>query len=273
MKKSLLLFALGLSLFAGSSFVILSSGGIVGKTGSPGETTCSGCHSGGAGTTSVSISTTPSITSNQFLPGQTYTVTVTVANASFSQFGFGCEILNSSNANAGTMANAQAGVFFANAGAKTNAIHSTPKSGTGTADFSFEWTAPTSGNATIYAAGNAINGTGNTTGDKPGNTSLALTLLSTNLSERPVSSFNLNLYPNPSSNKINIEYLLATNANVNIAMYDLKGSEVALLLNEQQAAGAQTLNADISANIEKGIYIIKMSVNDRVATQKLFVKR
>jgi hypothetical protein len=271
MKKSILFIALGAAVISASSFVI-SSNGIAGQTGAPGENTCAGCHSGGAGTTSVSISTTPSITSNQYIPGQTYTVTITVANASFSKFGFGCEILNASNANAGVMANAQTGVTFANSGTRKNAIHNAPKTGTGSASFSFEWTAPTSGNATIYAAGNAVNGTGSTAGDRPGNTSLALTMLGVDVKENAVSGFNLNIYPNPTANQINLDYLLTKQADVKIALFDLKGSEVKVLVNEKQEPGQQNVSSEIDEDIEKGIYIIKLSIDNKSAVQKLFIK-
>ena len=80
MKRTVLLASLLIILLASSSFVIFSSG-IAGKTGSPGEGTCANCHSGGGGTTTLSISASPSFTANQYLPGQNYTITVTVLNS------------------------------------------------------------------------------------------------------------------------------------------------------------------------------------------------
>ena len=81
MKRFLLFILLGI-VFTGTTAFIISSGGITGRTGSPGESTCSGCHGGGSGTTIVSLSASPSFTSAQFTPGQTYTLGVTVSNIS-----------------------------------------------------------------------------------------------------------------------------------------------------------------------------------------------
>lgn len=274
MKKTLFTIGLGIIILASSSFII-SSGGITGQTGSPGEGTCANCHSGGGGATTVSISSSPAFTGNQYLPGQNYTVTVSVINSLFAKFGFGCEILNSANANAGTMANAQTGVSFANSGTKTNAIHNIPKTGTGSANFTFEWTAPAAGvgAVTIYAAGNAVNGSG-TTGDTPSSTSLSLTAATTtDIKAQTVSAVTLNVFPNPTANEINLQYFLHNTAKVIISLFDLNGKEVVVLCDQNQEAGMQTVNSQLSSELEKGVYIIKLSVNNKVATQKLFVKR
>ncbi|MGE0568790.1 MAG: choice-of-anchor V domain-containing protein, partial [Bacteroidia bacterium] len=160
-----------------SAFKIISSTGIAGQTGSPSEGDCSQCHSGGSSIVSgATITAIPGFTNSEYVPGQTYTINVLVGAISFSNFGFGCEILNAANADAGTMQNAGAGVKFVTAGnGRKNATHITPKAGNNITSFSFEWVAPNSGNATIYAAGNCVNLNGNTTGDLPVKTSLALT--------------------------------------------------------------------------------------------------
>lgn len=271
MKRILLISSSILILFTATGFV-LSSNGIAGQTGSPGEGTCASCHSGGAGTTSVSINATPSFTAGQYLPGQTYTIEITVANAAFSKFGFGCEILSGPNTNSGTMQNGGTGVVFANSGTKKNAIHNVPKTGTGSATFTFEWIAPLSGNATIYAAGNAANGNNNTSGDRGGNTSLALTALGTDLNENENVSA-ISVYPNPSQSEINVRFHIQKSSDVKLAVFDLSGKEVAVLSNQAQESGDYNLNYSLNSDLESGVYILKLFINEGLHTQKLFIKR
>ena len=136
MKKALLVSGTALiTSVLTTSFIMKWSSGIPGRTGSPGETTCTACHGGGSGITLVNISATPAFISNQYVPGTTYTVNVSVTNNPYSKFGFGCEILDaSSNTDAGIMLTPLVGVQFLTASnGRINAVHTSPKSGTGSA--------------------------------------------------------------------------------------------------------------------------------------------
>jgi hypothetical protein len=270
MKKILFLASTGIILITASSF-ILSSNGIAGQTGSPGEGTCASCHSGGSGTTAVTITGSPDFSTGEYIPGQTYTVTVNVSNSGFSKFGFGCEVLNSSNANAGTIQNGGAGVTFANSGTKKNAIHSTPKTGTGAASFTFEWTAPNSGNVVIYAAGNAVNSNNQTSGDAGGNTSFSLTPLSTGINEN-IAISSVKIFPNPVSNELSIDYYLNSEADTKLSLYDLNGKEISVIAEGVQS-GQQNANYTFLPSTESGIYIVKLFINGKQQTQRLIIKK
>jgi hypothetical protein len=271
MKKLLLFSFLGI-IFTGTTAFIISSGGITGRTGSPGETTCTGCHSGGGGTTTVSVSASPAFIANQYIPGQTYTVALTIANSAFTKFAFDAEILNSSNTNAGNMTTGFAGVQIVNTTRK-NATHTAPKTGTGAAVFQFVWVAPLSGNAIFYAAGNAIDGTGGTGGDRPGNTTLTLTPdLSSGISEAIVSGISgLVVYPNPVRSEFKISYNLIESGNVRAALYDLQGKEIIEIANEDQNAAAYTLNAQLPPDLTKGVYFVKLSIDGKQQAQRLII--
>jgi len=209
--------------FTGTTAFIISSGGIINRTGSPGETTCSACHGGGSGVTQVAISGSPTFTANQYVPGQTYTISVNVMNNPFSLFGFNAEILNTSNNDAGNITTAFSGVQVVTSTRK-NVTQTTPKTGTGSALFQFEWVAPLTGTATIYAAGNAVDGTGGTGSDTPGNSTLTLTPdLSAGINEAIASGISgLNVYPNPVKSEFNIAYNLIENAAINASLYDIR---------------------------------------------------
>jgi hypothetical protein len=271
MKRLLLFIVLG-TVFTGTTAFIISSGGITGRTGSPGESTCSGCHGGGSGTTNVSLSASPSFTANQFIPGQTYTLGITVSNNSFSKFGFNAEILNSSNTNAGNITSGLSGVQVVNTTRK-NVTQTTPKTGTGSATFQFVWVAPLSGTATVYASGNAVDGTGGTGGDTPSNSLFVLTANSgAGINENVLSGISgVNVYPNPIRSEFRISYNLMENGRVRTALYDIRGQEIAEIANEEQAAGAQVLNAQLPSDLAKGVYFVKLSLDEKQQIQRMII--
>ncbi|MBK6521740.1 MAG: T9SS type A sorting domain-containing protein [Sphingobacteriaceae bacterium] len=262
--------------FVSMKFHSKSSGGIDSRNGSPGEGTCSVCHSTGSNATTVSINVTPSLTSNEFTQGQTYTITITVAGSGYSKFGFGCEILEKpSNTNAGLMQSPGSGVQLINgSNGRKNALQTAPKNGSGTADFTFEWIAPSNSNSvTIYAVGNCVNGNGSTSGDFARAVSLTLTTPTvTALGEQKEASLKgFNLYPNPAQDKIHLSYSLIDPKNVKIQLSSISGEVVAELMNEGQTNGIHAKNLDIPAHLAAGVYFLKVFTDDQSVAQRLVV--
>lgn len=273
MRRLLFFGLLGIIFIVTTAFII-TSGGIAGATGSPGEGNCSGCHSGGTGTTAIGLGFMPAIVANQFVPGQTYTINVMVSNPSFLRFGFGCEILTPANTNAGIMTAPFFGVKLLNSGLRTNAVQSAPFIGTSPGTFQFLWVAPTTGTANIYIAGNAVDGTGGTSGDRPSSSfSLSLTAdLSAGVNEATLSGISgLNVYPNPIKSEFRISYNLIENSNVKVALYTIQGQEIAEISNENQTAGNHLLEAALPTDLAKGVYFVKLSVNGKQAAQRLII--
>lgn len=165
----LIMVSIGVKIFASAS-------GQSGKSGAPGEGTCTSCH-GGASTGNIAI--THNIPAGGYVLGTTYTITVTVTQTSISLFGFDCTILTSSNTNAGTIVVTNSTqTRTLTSGVKTNITHrSNGGTGTGSHAFQFNWTAPATniGNVTIYATGLAANGNNGTSGDFTYATSLVIT--------------------------------------------------------------------------------------------------
>jgi hypothetical protein len=270
MKKSLLLVLAGLLVCILPSFnKKLSSSGEIGTAGAPGEGTCTGCHSGGAAGTSISITAVPAFSNNNYMPGQTYTVTITVSHSTQPAFGFDCEILTSSNANAGTMSNAGSGMQFANAGSKKNATHTSPKSGSGSASWTFQWTAPNSGNSIFYVSGNAVNLNNNFTGDSPTNTSMVLTPISTtNIKDLSPDMSELRVFPNPSADICSVSYQISQDQQITINLFELSGKLVKNLVDEKQNAGSHTNIVDLKG-VAKGVYFVKISSEGNMIASKM----
>jgi hypothetical protein len=174
-KKLLLTIAL-LGSFVVFTSSMLDNNGKAGKTNSPGEQTCvNGCHQSFAlnsGPGSISISAA-GMTNNQYVPGQAYNMTITVAQTGVGLFGFDCEALLASNNNAGTLtitdaASTRIKQATVNSVVRNNVTHTlNGGSSANSKAFNFTWTAPPagSGNVTFYFSGVAANASNTNSGD------------------------------------------------------------------------------------------------------------
>ena len=206
------------------SMSIVSDNGKAGFTGSPSENLCTNCHNNytlNSGGGSITLSSNPAFVNNTYVPGTTYTMSATVARTGNNLFGIGLEVLNSTNANSGTLAITNSAetriVNVTVAGtSRKNVVHQLNGGASANSKtFNFNWTAPTSGPATFYAAGVAANSSGTTAGDYVYNTSLALTGPMVGIDETNSIVQQLNVYPNPVIEKIHLDYTLKKASMVN----------------------------------------------------------
>ena len=75
--------------------------------------------------------------------------------------------------------------------------------------------------------------------------------------------------PNPFSDYTTIQYQLNTAANITIAVYDAKGNQVKILVNQRQEAGSFSKQLD-SKGLGSGVYLIKL-IKDGTVKQTLRV--
>ena len=83
-----------------------------------------------------------------------------------------------------------------------------------------------------------------------------------------------NLYPNPASTLSFLSYENVTSSKVSANIFDLTGKQVAAILNnQQQAAGKQTLTIDVNnLQLAQGLYMVQLTVNGTTKTLKLNVQ-
>lgn len=152
--------------------LISYSGGFFGAgyTGSPGNSgmTCVTCHSGSSVTTAQGAITS-NIPASGYVPGQSYTVTVTAQHPTFNVFGFMLTAETSTGAKAGSWTITNATETQLTAGGSY--VSHTSSGITGSSNmktWTVQWTAPTpgAGTVTFYAAINRANGNGTTSGDQ-----------------------------------------------------------------------------------------------------------
>ena len=85
-------------------------------------------------------------------------------------------------------------------------------------------------------------------------------------------AINLKISPNPAKDQINIEYNINASADVDISVFDLTGKKVKTLLKNKQDKGEYELPVSLQAEgFNKGIYFIKLTVNNNCTVKKLVV--
>jgi hypothetical protein len=75
-------------------------------------------------------------------------------------------------------------------------------------------------------------------------------------------------YPNPFNPKTVVSYQLPVVSNVRLEVYDLLGREVALLVNERQAAGSYNVTFD-AGRLASGTYLYRITAGQFVQTRKM----
>lgn len=167
-----------------------SSGPDVSLTGSPGlgatpaEDTCTACHNSFAlnsGPGKLTVTGMPV----SYVPGQKYSITVSLNQASRARYGFQATILDGQGNRAGTISISSPGrtqLLSGSVGASNrqyveHTIGGVGATSTNQADWTFDWTAPSNnvGKVSIYVAGNAANGSSTEFGDYIYNTSVSST--------------------------------------------------------------------------------------------------
>ena len=152
-------------------FMILmanSAGSVGGKTGSPGDggTTCTQCHTGTANPVTGWITTNVPVSG--YIPGNTYTITLSGTHTGVVKFGFEVTAEDASNTKVGSWVITDPTQTQLTNG--TNAVTHTSAGNTPSGNmkvWTVDWTAPTgvATDITFYAAFNAANGDFGTAGD------------------------------------------------------------------------------------------------------------
>lgn len=159
-----------------TSFYSFTNGGgaPAGNTNAPGDGSCaqSGCHGGSvitSGSNWDNFTITTNIPANGYVPGTSYTVTISHAVAGINKWGFQFVALNATTFGQAGSLTIGAGMQSLSSGGKTYLTHTSGgTAGTGSKSWSFTWTAPNPGvgQVSFYATVNAANGDNGSGGDQ-----------------------------------------------------------------------------------------------------------
>jgi len=246
-------------------------GTIPGFTGSPGDSlkNCTVCHGGTA--TPVQDWITSDIPTTGYLSGNTYKITATNTSLSHNRFGFSISPQAIDGRMLGTLVVTDTLRTQINGNGKYITYKAAGVPGLNEVVWVFDWIAPIDGTKEVVFYG-AFNS--NQDGHKGGD----LTKLSTlRVFQRGITSLgelnfglNLNIYPNPSADYLNLKLNKLEAGETSIQLISLNGKEVASLLTKNLPAGLTQHQIDIS-QIESGIYLVQTVSGSQTNTQKIVI--
>ena len=215
-----------------------------------------------------------------YIPGDTYDLTVDLADPDQSRWGFELTVLASTLQQAGTVVVTEPGTtqlsdnpapdpdFLKHTSGGT--FPGNPNGGT----WNFQWVAPDAGMGTVtfYVAGNAANNNGSTSGDYIYTITMAIDEGSGIFGEEtiPLSMEMLRNYPNPFNPSTTVEFSLLESGNVRLDMYNLLGQKVSSLWDGWMSKGIHSIRLD-GSYLASGTYfaILRTPVSQKVHVMNL----
>ncbi|HSG67602.1 MAG TPA: choice-of-anchor V domain-containing protein [Bacteroidales bacterium] len=229
-----------------------------GYTGSPGDSkNCTYCHGGSAGCVLGWISS--DIPDQGYMPGQTYTIAVTVSGT--GDKGFEVSPQSPDGTLLGTLHDGT-GIHLVNgskAATHDNSSSANPKT------WQFDWTAPDAGTGevTFYGA---------FTVNEPVTKLCTLVIqedLGVSIPEE--EKFDPLVFPNPATDEISINLNVPKSALINVSLISTAGGRYELLQPQTLNEGIVDLKLPICNNVAPGIYILYIQLGEQVNARRIIV--
>lgn len=228
-----------------------------GYTGSPAEAKdCTECHDGPA--TSQAGIITSNIPVSGYVPGSTYTITVTL-NTSTTANGFEVSPQSQAGALLGTLTPGN-GTQLCNSDKAVTHTEASIANKT----WSFSWTAPAKGTGAVtfygaFAEGYSV---------IKKSTLVVSEDVSTGIASKTVSKSNLTVSYNASN--LEVSYNVVNAGKVNIQLFDITGKLAQTVTEENAITGNNHKTMNVS-NLEKGVYILKLENEGSFSSKKVFI--
>ena len=239
-----------------------SNGSPESASGSPSDgVTCarSTCHTGTA--TAQDNMITSNIPAAGYIPGQTYTITVSITQAGINKFGFSISPQNSSGAVLGSLVITNtAQTQLKNVGHQYVTHTSAGNAGTGSKTWSFDWIAPTVGTGAVpfYAAVNAANGNGNTSDDQIYTDVYTVEEDITTGIQPNMNDVDFAVFPNPvEGNTAQVSFNANASSTSRIRIMSLNGNIVNEINHNATSNGNQHAALSLE-NLAKGVYFVEV---------------
>lgn len=241
-----------------------------GYTGSPGDSSknCTTCHGGVATPKDGWI--TSNIPDEGYTPGQTYTIKATNTAMGSTRFGFEVSPQKLNGDLMGTMIITDTARTKLVGNDKYITYKSDGVDGIDSNSWIFNWVAPQAGSGEVVFYG-AFN---SNPGHKGGDGTILSTLKvkeegTTGISAISNKIANLSVYPNPSNEVIKVGFDLKHSSEVTIDITDLSGKHlISVLSGKHNGSIAREINV---AELPQGIYLMRIEIDGKTATQKINV--
>jgi hypothetical protein len=234
-------------------------GAPAGYTGSPSDNqNCTACHNGSASTVQNWI--TSDVGPEGYVPGQTYTITVTVTGSGTK--GFEVSPQNQAGDLLGTLV---AGTGSKLVGSGKYVTH-TSSSNANPKVWTFQWTAPDAGTGpvTMYGAF-ALNKSATKL------STLAIAENTTTSVPEAVVPGGIKVFPNPAIDLMHVGFNLESASDVTISLVNISTGIKQLLKREKMSPGAHDLSLDCST-VANGSYILLMDSGTGKSQTKVIIR-
>jgi hypothetical protein len=254
------------------------SGAPTGKSGAPGESNCTDCHSGsvqsGDGINELFLMNSNFQPVTEYVPGETYQVALSTATATKRGFQVSPRIV-SSNAKAGTSVGIIGSSNVLSANSQDYITH-TSLSNAAASGWAFTWTAPATdvGDVTFYYAANITNANGASSGDviRTSQHTFSATQEVNSIEENKKNlELSVGFVKDNSSLLLNYSTLQAGSAFVNII--DMSGKSVFTKRFDNVKIGSNEEQIFLSKDLKEGVYVVNFFVNNNSISKKIMISK
>lgn len=254
------LIVLGFSLLSNSGGLGSAQG--KGGTGAPGDeiASCGNCHTNGPGNSSATLTLVDETgeTVSKYVAKSKYKVRLMISSSD-SPAGYGFQMVSLFNDNDSDTDGFGTSQGDVNVVSINDRKYAESKKTLTSKVIEVDWVAPEStSDVTFYSAFNAVNGSGNTKGDDPGQVSLTVEAMTSAIEN---TSFEAVLSPNPCSDQIEVK----ANGVTSYEIYDMQGS--LMKSNELQTSGVIHVNS-----LQPGLHIIVLKKENKQVRAMKFLK-
>lgn len=239
------------------------------RTGAPGESNCTICHGGTTQSASGNIDVTFSGAGNEYIVGQSYTITISIAAG--AKNGFQATILDASDVKAGTFTNGTN--YQVTTASGRQYVRQTFSSGITT--WTINWTAPATdaGDLTMYFAFNKSNNMGNTSGDiiYLGQFNITSAVFNT-ITEHEKTDQQIQMWYDQVNSALNYNFTLQESADIVLNVQDLSGKLIFQQNSGVHAPGEYQSNILLPQKPEAGIYIVSLFIDNLVFNRKIQIE-
>jgi hypothetical protein len=247
-----------------------------GRTGAPGETNCTACHSGSVldGTSENILTVLDGSTPiTEYTPGSVYTVSLSMASNPAKK-GFQSTALDGTDAMAGSFL---AGTTTTISGTSVKyANHNSSSNTSATSSWTWTWSAPVTnvGDVTFYVAANKANGNNNVTGDEiylSQHTIAAPTGAGVEESASPVSGLSLGF--DPVNSKLKLKFNTLISGEMTLNLLDINGKVVMNKEIGTSMIGKNDQSVQLPSDLKNGIYVVHLLVNNNTISGKIMINK
>ncbi|MGV3631469.1 MAG: choice-of-anchor V domain-containing protein [Bacteroidota bacterium] len=266
-----------ISKFASNKSHINESGAPAGKTGAPGENSCTECHSGsvqsGTNFNNVMLFDEDNILVTEYTPGSTYNVLVTV-NSTAAKKGFEATArVSSNNTTAGTMASVAGSTQIrTGSGSKKFATHINSSTGA-QSGWAFTWTAPATdvGNVIFYVATNVTNNNESSSGDVIRTSQHAYSAVdNAGIKEAAKAPFSAVFHAGKQAIQLSLEAKQGSVYSLNIV--DMTGKSV-LFKRFSGLEGDSKEEIFLPESVKEGMYVLHFFEDNNSFAQKIYISK